>query len=40
MLVCPRAGTNVSSVPKDVSTKPTQSIQCDSHITIGKRDGK
>jgi len=40
MLVCARAGTYVSAIPTEVSTQPTQSVQCGVHSTAGKKDGK
>ena len=38
--MCARAGTYVSSIPPEVATKPTQSVKCGAHITVGKKDGK
>jgi len=40
LLVCGREGTYVSSIPAEVATKPTQSVKCGAHITVGKKDGK
>jgi len=40
MLVCASASTYVSAIPTEVSTQPTQTVQCGAHITAGKKDGK
>jgi len=40
ILVCARAGNYVSAIPPELSTHPTQTVECSARITFGIKEGK
>jgi len=40
MLVCARARKYVSTIPSEMNTCPTQTVECPTCITIGIKEGK
>ena len=40
ILVCARAGNYVSTIPPEINTHPTQTVECLARITVGIKEGK